>query len=101
MKHEKNIYLNSTKSLSRDKEFSQFEFRMNYGGGYEDDSFNFCNDCGKRLDVVVLPGSDDLERCIEQLKEGSEIDDNLGYECYWLLYNHWGKDDERHKECWS
>ncbi len=90
-------YLLQQRKLSiqkRDKTFKTFETRFNYGGGYEDDSFNFCEHCGKRLDISVLPGDEDLDSCIERLNEGDEIDDSLGYECYWLLYKNWGNDNK-------
>lgn len=90
-------YLQKQRKLpisERDEEFEKFETRYNYGGGYEDDSFKFCNECGKRLDISVLPGDDDLDNCIEQLKNGDKIDNSLGYECYWLLYNNWGNDNK-------
>lgn len=94
-------YLKEQRKLpitKRDNEFKTFETRFNYGGGYEDDSFNFCNECGKRLDVSILPGNENLDNCIDQLKNGVVIDDSLGYECYWLLYNNWGNDN---KEEWK
>jgi len=78
----------------RDDEFLKFESKYNYGGGYEDDSFNYCNDCGKRLEITILPGVEELDDCIESLKNGSKIDDYLGYKCYWLLYNNWGNDNK-------
>jgi len=82
----------------RDREFKTFEVRFNYGGGYEDDSFNFWNQCAKRLHVSILPGDDDLDECVEQLNKGGEIDDSLGYECYWLLYNNWGNDNKEKRK---
>lgn len=92
-------YLLKQRSLPlerRDKVFSKFSTTYNYGGGYEDDDFNYCNTCGKSLNVVVLPNGNNIEEALIDLKETDEISDYLGYKIYWLLYNNWGNDDERH-----
>ncbi|WP_312900216.1 hypothetical protein [Chryseobacterium taichungense] len=80
----------------RDKEFSKFSTTYNYGGGYEDDDFNYCNSCGKSLNVVVLPNENNIREALIDLRGITGISDYLGYKIYWLLYNDWGNDDERH-----
>lgn len=82
----------------RDKEFSIFTTTYNYGGGYEDDDFNCCCICGKSLNVVVLPNTNNIQDALDDLEEATTINDYLGYKIYWLLYNDWGNDDERHKK---
>lgn len=82
----------------RDKEFSIFSTTYNYGGGYEDDDFNCCEICGKSLNVVVLPNTNNVEQALEDLQEEKVISDYLGYRIYWLLYNDWGNDDKQHKK---
>ncbi len=80
----------------RDKEFSKFSTSYSYGGGYEDDDFNCCYTCGKSLNVVVLPSVNNIQDALDDLRELNKVDDYLGYKIYWLLYNYWGNDDERH-----
>lgn len=106
LKEVRKEYILEQRKLSiskRDEEFLKFEVHYNYGGGYESSSFDYCNDCGKRLDISVLPDDDDLDDCINSLKDGDKIDDYLGYKCYWLLYNNWGNDNKENykNKLWS
>lgn len=57
-------------------------------GGYESDSFDTCDNCGKELNIQILPNEQWLNYILEDLNDG-QIDDQLGYRAYCLLYNSW------------
>ena len=66
-------------------------------GGYEAETFTSCELCHRALDVCILPNEQIIQYSIEDFEDG-KITAQIGYEAYWLIYNCWGKDDDRHKE---
>ena len=84
----------------RDAEFDKFSCTYNYGGGYESDSFRSCDTCGVELEISILPSEQWLDYLIEDLNDGN-ITDQIGYRCYWIIYNEWGDNkygSEKQKE---
>jgi hypothetical protein len=74
-----------------------FDFTYCYGGGYEAEHFLDCEICHKPLLVSILPNEQLIEELLEYI-ERYGIDDQKGYEAYWIIYNCWEEVDERHKE---
>ena len=76
---------------------ANFDFTYCYGGGYEAEFFLDCEICHRPLLVSILPNEQLIQELLECIEQWG-IDDQKGYEAYWLIYNCWGADDSRHKE---
>jgi hypothetical protein len=61
----------------RDDPFDKFDYCYNYGGGYENDGFLFCDECGQRLEISLLLDEQELDHW-ENVEIGKT--DSTGYE---------------------